>query len=137
MAKTRRNFDREFKEQAARLAIESDSSTASVAEDLGVPVGNLRRWVREYRQQADTGSLLSKDDAAELARLRRENRKLKAERDILKKATALFAEDSKCNFDSSRNTGAYGQRVGFASCSVSLAQGSMTGCNASPAPAPS
>lgn len=95
MAKTRRNFDREFKEQAARLAIESDSSTASVAEELGVPVGNLRRWVREYRQQADTGSLLSKDDAAELARLRRENRKLKAERDILKKATALFAEDSK------------------------------------------
>ncbi len=95
MATTRRKYDREFKEQAARLALESDSSAASIAEDLGVSVGNLRRWMREYRDQSQSGSVLSKGDTAELARLRRENRKLKAERDILKKATALFAEDSK------------------------------------------
>lgn len=92
---TRKHYEDDFKEQAVRLALESQSSIPQIASDLDISAGNLRRWIREYRNRGNDLSGLSKDDAAELARLRRENKKLKAERDILKKATALFAEDSK------------------------------------------
>ena len=92
---TRKHYEDDFKEQAVRLVLESHESIAQIAKDLDVSAGNLRRWVREFRDKGDGKNLLSRDDAAELARLRRENKKLKAQRDILKKATALFAEDSK------------------------------------------
>ena len=92
---TRKHYEDEFKEQAVRLVLESNDSIPQISKELDVSAGNLRRWVREYRDKDDSNSLLSKDDAAELARLRRENKKLRAQRDILKKATALFAEDSK------------------------------------------
>jgi len=92
---TRKHYEDDFKEQAVRLVLESDQSTAQIAKDLDISPGNLRRWIREFRNRGDDKDMLSKEDAAELARLRRENKRLRAERDILKKATALFAEDSK------------------------------------------
>ena len=92
---SRRHYEDEFKEQAVRLALESDDSIPEIARDLGISPGNLRRWIRERRDHQGTKSqILSKDEAAELARLRRENKKLRAERDILKKATAFFAGES-------------------------------------------
>ena len=91
---SRRHYEDEFKEQAVRLALESDNSIPEIARDLGISSGNLRRWIRVRRDQRTRSQILSKDDAAELARLRRENKKLRAERDILKKATAFFAGES-------------------------------------------
>lgn len=91
---TRNHYDTEFKEQAVRRALESNRSIPQVASDLDISAGNLRRWVRDHRDRVGEADGLSRDDAAELARLRRENKKLRAERDILKKATALFAGDS-------------------------------------------
>lgn len=90
---SRRFYGDEFKEQAVRLVHDSGDSIPSIAADLGINAGNLRRWVRESRDDGGSSSSLSRDEATELVRLRRENRKLKAERDILKKATALFAAD--------------------------------------------
>ena len=91
---SRRHYEDEFKEQAVRLALESDSSIPEIARDLDISPGNLRRWVREQRGRETKTVVLGRDDAAELARLRRENKKLRAERDILKKATAFFAGES-------------------------------------------
>ena len=90
----RRRYEDEFKEQAVRLALESDNRIAEIARDLDISPGNLRRWIRDHRERGATSLSLSRDDAAELARLRRENKKLRAERDILKKATAFFAGES-------------------------------------------
>ena len=84
---SRRHYEDEFKEQAVRLALEPDNSIPEIARDLDISPGNLRRWIREHRGRGTKSLVLSKDDAAELARLRRENKKLRAERDILKKAT--------------------------------------------------
>jgi len=92
---TRKHYEDDFKEQAVRLVLESGESVTQIAKDLDISPGNLRRWVREFRDKGQDKGMLSRDDAAELARLRRENKKLKAQRDILKKATALFAEDLK------------------------------------------
>jgi transposase len=84
MATSRRKYETEFKEQAVKLTLESDVSTANIASDLGINVGNLRRWIQEYHNTGSTEHL-SNDDAAELACLLRENRKLRAERNILKR----------------------------------------------------
>ena len=92
---TRKHYEDDFKEQAVRLVPESGESIPQIAKDLDISPGNLRRWVREFRDKGNDKNMLSRDDAAELARLRRENKKLRAQRDILKKATALFAEDLK------------------------------------------
>lgn len=92
---TRKHYEDDFKEQAVRLVLESGESIPQIAKDLDISPGNLRRWVREFRDKGNDKNMLSRDDAAELARLRRENKKLRAQRDILKKATALFAEDLK------------------------------------------
>ncbi len=90
---SRRLYGDEFKEQAVRLVEDTGDSIPSIATDLCISAVNLRRWVRESRNNGAGLSSLSKDEAAELVRLRRENKKLKSERDILKKATALFATD--------------------------------------------
>jgi transposase len=91
---SRRHYEDEFKDQAVRLALESDNSIPEIARDLDISPGNLRRWIRENHDRGTKSLVLSRDDAAELARLRRENKKLRAERDILKKATAFFAGES-------------------------------------------
>jgi transposase len=93
---TRRKFSREFKREAVNLVTERGVSIAQAARDLDLHQTVLGRWVRDFEQNAQGafpghGKLTAQDE--EIRRLRRENAKLKAERDILKKAAAYFAKD--------------------------------------------
>ena len=93
----RRRFTREFKLEAVKLVTERGVTIAQAARDLEVSGQVLRRWVKEFeadQQQAFPGHGQQKADQAEITRLRREVAKLKAERDILKKAAAYFAKDN-------------------------------------------
>jgi transposase len=93
----RRKFTREFKLEAVKLVRERGVTVTQAARDLGVHGTVLRRWVQEYAadsQQAFPGQGQMKPDQVEIERLRREVIKLKAERDILKKAAAYFAKES-------------------------------------------
>jgi transposase len=93
----RRRFTREFKLEAVKLVTERGVTIAQAARDLDVSGQVLRRWVKELeagQQQAFPGHGQQKADQVEITRLRREVAKLKAERDILKKAAAYFAKDN-------------------------------------------
>ena len=93
----RRKFTREFKLEAVRLIKERGVSYAQASQDLSVHVSQLRDWVKAFAddpQQAFPGKGQMKPEQAEIARLKREVIKLKAERDILKKAAAYFAKES-------------------------------------------
>ena len=94
----RRVFSREFKTEAVRLVLERGVSVAQAAKDLGVHENVLGKWVRMFKddpQQSFPGRGKMRPDDAEVARLRRELAKTKAERDILKKAIASFARDQR------------------------------------------
>jgi len=84
----------EFRAEAIRLAREPGHSIRSVAMDLGISNESLRRWVIQAEIDRGESPGLTTDERAELARLRRENRTLRIERDILKKATAFFARET-------------------------------------------
>jgi transposase len=93
----RRKFAREFKLEAVKLIKERGVSVAQAAQDLGVHQTQLRQWVKDFAgdpQHSFPGHGQMKPEAAEITRLKREVTKLKAERDILKKAAAYFAKES-------------------------------------------
>jgi transposase len=94
MTKQRR-FTREFEDEAVRLVATSGRTQREVAEDLGVGLSTLVRWIGHRRDRLTElpGEALQADLAAELKRLRRENEILRQERDILKRATAFFARE--------------------------------------------
>jgi transposase len=93
MTKKHTQYTLEFKQSSAKLARESEQSIAQVARDLGVTASALYGWVSKYEPMDKPTQELDKD--AELARLRKENARLKMERDILKKATAYFASSGE------------------------------------------
>lgn len=84
----------EFKQEAVRIAVSSGLPRARVAADLGVGKSTLTKWVADYRP-TDLVVAPQADLARENERLRLENRVLKEERDILKKATQFFASLGK------------------------------------------
>ena len=93
----RRQFSREFKLEAVGLVRERGVSVVQASRDLDVGVSLFRRWLKEFSSdpgQAFPGQGQLKPEQQEIERLRREVAKLKAERDILKKAAAYFARDS-------------------------------------------
>ena len=89
----RRQFSPEFKAEAVRLVQSTDAPIGTIAQQLGIGHGMLRRWVEASRPAPREA--ITEDERSELVRLRRENLQLKMERDILKKATAFFARQSE------------------------------------------
>ena len=84
----------EFRSEAVRIALTSGLSQKQVADDLGIGLSTLSKWVAARKHdELMAGSHDDKD--MELARLRKENRILREERDILKKATAFFAKEQQ------------------------------------------
>ena len=91
-----RNYAEDFKRSSAKLAVESDQPISATARDLGVHAVTLHGWVKRYYSNptSSSGSAGDVDALSEIKRLRKENARLKMERDILKKATAYFASDT-------------------------------------------
>jgi transposase len=93
----RRKFSREFKVEAVKLVKDRGVSVAQAARDLDVHENVMRKWVKAFGSdpaQAFPGRGQMKPEEQELERLRRENNRLRAERDILKKAAAFFAKEA-------------------------------------------
>lgn len=93
----RRKFSREFKLEAVRLVKDRGVAVAQASRDLDLHPNVLRKWIRETgsdRHHAFPGHGQMKPEQLEIDRLRREVTKLKAERDILKKAAAFFAREA-------------------------------------------
>lgn len=94
----RRKYDREFKLNAINLKNNSGKSVLSIEKELGIPAGNLARWIREFDTKKEdsfpgNGKLLGKD--LEIYQLKRENAILKEEREILKKAMGIFSGNKR------------------------------------------
>ena len=93
--KKRKGYDRAFKVEAVRLVREEGRSVASVASDLGIGGNLLHRWKQQFIQQGDTAFVGTGNislEQAELRRLRRQLAEVTEERDILKKAIAVFSD---------------------------------------------
>jgi len=90
----RRRYTDEFKQEALALVTEQGYKVAQAARSLGIGAGLLGRWRKEFEAEA-AGSGLNGEECEELKRLRKENRMLRMEKDILKKASAYFAKEMK------------------------------------------
>lgn len=102
MARRRRQFSREYKLEAVRLASEGDRPLAEVARELGIRAEQLRRWKKRVEERPGLGpgdvfpgNGHRSSDEEEVRRLRRELELVKQERDFLKKAAAYFAKESR------------------------------------------
>jgi transposase len=91
-----RKYDPDFKREAVRLVVEENLSVREVERNLGITYGVLKGWVQKHRDHQDAafvGSMSPLSPEAELKQLRKENDQLRRERDILKKAVAIFSTD--------------------------------------------
>ena len=98
MKETKRTYTREFKLEALRLLEASGESAAQIERDLGITLGLLSRWKRQAAaddEQAFPGRGRLAPDQEHIRQLERENELLRQERDILKKAVAIFSRPSK------------------------------------------
>ena len=91
----RRKFDQEFKQEAVKLVVQGKRTLADVAKSLGVHENLLHKWKRQYEEDPQgsfpgKGHIKPQDE--ELKRLQRENANLREEREILKKALAIFSK---------------------------------------------
>jgi transposase len=107
MTKSRRTYDGEFKREALRLLETSGKSAAQLERELGLGAGCLSRWKQkqaEEGEQAFPGHGRLTAEQERLRQLERENEILRQERDILKKAVAIFSHPSRGDSSSSRST---------------------------------
>ena len=96
--KPRRRYDRAFKEGAVRLVVDGGQTLAGTAEDLGISENMLQRWKKEYledREHAFPGKGRMKPEDAETYQLKKRVADLEQEREILKKALAIFSKHPK------------------------------------------
>jgi transposase len=94
--KKRRTYDKEFKKEAVRLVLEEGYRAAEVERNLGIGPNTVYRWVRESEEDPEhafPGKGRLKPSEEELRALQRELARVKRERDILKKAVAIFSTD--------------------------------------------
>lgn len=89
-----RKYTDEFREEAVKLVTEQGYSVTEAAKSLGITTKLLYNWKDKLAKQT-SGEALSKDERAELVKLRKENKRLLMEREILKKASAFFAKEMK------------------------------------------
>mgnify|MGYP003599805462 CR=1 FL=1 len=87
-------YPREFHERAVELATQPGAKVAEVARDLGIAESGLRRWIAQAEIDAGRRAGLSSAEKSELAELRRRNRVLETENEILKRAAAYFAREN-------------------------------------------
>ena len=91
--RARRQFSDEFRAGAVRLVLDEGKTVSAVARELDLTMSALSNWVRQARADRSNGKTgLTTEERQELARLRKENRELRIEREILKKAAAFFAK---------------------------------------------
>ena len=95
MTKKRQTFTTEFKKDAVKRVTEKKYSQEKAAEQLGISISALGRWIRSEKgtSKKQTAHSLTLDEQAELKRLRKENKRLIMARDILKKAAVFFAKE--------------------------------------------
>lgn len=97
MSKKRRQYTEEFKREAVRMVTERGYSVSETAQDLGIHTNMLGRWKRQANQSSN-GAFSSNGhrtaEQEELARLRKEVKRLRMEREILKKTVSFFASES-------------------------------------------
>jgi transposase len=97
MNSTRRRYTREFKLEAVRLLETSGRKAAQVERELGIGDGCLSRWRKKFRTEDEASALAGEggvEDRERIRQLERENEILRQERDILKKAVAIFSRPS-------------------------------------------
>lgn len=92
--RSNKQYSKEFKEEAVALVTEQGYSVAKAAESLGINPNMLYKWKEKLEEQAQ-GKTLAESEREELKRLRRENKELRMEKEILKKASAFFAKEMK------------------------------------------
>lgn len=92
--RARRKFTDEFKRDAVALVIDEDRTVVDVATSLGIGEGTLGNWVRQARVDRGERAGVSTSERTELVELRRENARLRMERDLLKRATAFWVKES-------------------------------------------
>ena len=96
--RTRRRYNREFKMEAVNLVNEREGRVTEVAHNLGIHPVMLHRWIKEFSEDAEyafpgLGKLKEPDE--EIRRLHKENKDLREERDILKKALSIFSKKAQ------------------------------------------
>ena len=94
MPRSRPPYPPEFRAEAVRLVKSSGESIARIAADLGVSDQTLRNWVSQDDVDAGKKTGLTSDERSRMRELERENRKLREEREILRKAAAFFATET-------------------------------------------
>jgi transposase len=100
MTGKRKVYTAEFKLQAVQMTLQPERTVGSVAQELGVSISSMTRWIGEYRGKGEKafpghGKVVLTVEQAEIQRLKRELEITRQERDILKRAMAFFAKESK------------------------------------------